>query len=572
MGLGEQPSRAAESAVARAGADLLLQHAALPRSGPFRPIADGYVDGDYLLWVAYRHGMLPFVERALADAPSCVVPHRIASQLNAHACANARRQAVYLREAASAVEALGADGRPVLALRSPVAAVALYDEPGQRQVEPVELLVQEEDYPAAVELLGERGYRPVRWLTSRREAALRRSRGMSAFHHPGLEVRLHLHIRLTPAFFSFGLDAEDLWRRRRHYPGPAGALPGLPPEELLLLICVHGALHLWDRMLWLSDVARLVERSSLDWPRLLALAHSTGSSQMLLAGLRLAAGLLAVDLPPDVRAQTERPSVLRLAESARERLLRDRRGRTGELERACFRLAALERPADRIRYWLGFATAVGPEDWEALDLPDRLTGLYRLVRPLRLAAAVVGRGAGPLRAPFVATPLPVVGRMLAAAAVGPDDLVYDLGCGDGRIVVEAARRYGARGVGIDVDPRRIEESRANARAAGVEHLVSFVEADITTIDVRPASVVAMWTLPALNLRLRSRLQADLRPGSRVVAHGFDMSDWAPTRMELVTGLGESIPIYVWAIGAGGAVLRAGDDAGSVALEGLSSHH
>jgi SAM-dependent methyltransferase len=145
--------------------------------------------------------------------------------------------------------------------------------------------------------------------------------------------------------------------------------------------------------------------------------------------------------------------------------------------------------------------------------------------------------------------------MLAAAAVGRNDLVYDLGCGDGRIVIEAARRYGARGVGFDLDPVRIDESRANARAAGVEHLVSFVQADIDAVDVGPASVVAIWTLPVVNLRLRPRLRAGLRPGARIVGHGFDMGDWAPTRTELATDHGESVPIYVWTIGppAPGAV-------------------
>lgn len=545
MQLANRPARTAEPSDDLPGADRLLLGAARPKPGAD---GDAYVDGDYLLWVGHRHGMLPLVEHALRDAASPVLPGRIAAQLTDHADANARRQALHLREAVTVAEALGAAGRRVLALRSPVAAAALYDEPGQRQVEPIELLVPRADRAAAVALLIGLGYEPVHRLPPRRDAALRRARGLAPFHHPTFDVRLHLHDRLTPAYFSFDLPFDDLWRRLQVYACPSGGLPGLSAEDLLLLTCVHGAFNLWDRLVWLSDLARVIERSTIDWPRLYARARATGSSRMLLAGLRLAADLLGLDLPADVAVLTETPAVAALAASARERLLWDRRGRTGETERARFRLAALERPIDRIGYGLGFATSPSLEDWAGLDLPDALTGLYGLVRPLRLAAAVAGLGAGSARAPFFATPYPVVERMLAAAAVGPDDLVYDLGCGDGRIVIEAARRRGARGVGFDLDPARIEESRANARAAGVEHLVSFVEADIDTVDLGPATVVAIWTLPVVNLRLRPRLQAQLRPGARIVGHGFDMDDWAPTRTELVTG-GEPVPVYVWTVGS-----------------------
>jgi SAM-dependent methyltransferase len=268
---------------------------------------------------------------------------------------------------------------------------------------------------------------------------------------------------------------------------------------------------------------------------------------MLLAGLRLAGDLLGAPLPPEVRVLTDDPAAAALARRARTRLVDDRRGRTGEVERAHFRLAALERRRDRLRYCLGFALAPTLEDWRALPLPDWLGAVHRLVRPLRLAAATVGLRLPSERAPFYATPLPIVERMLAAAAVGPGDLLYDLGCGDGRIVGEAARRRGARAVGVDVDPRRIAEARANARAVGVEHLVCFVRADAAAVDLSPASVVTLWTSPALNLRLRPKLLAELRPGARVVGHGFDMGDWVPTRTDLVPGSAETVVVYTWGI-------------------------
>jgi ribosomal protein L11 methylase PrmA len=148
-----------------------------------------------------------------------------------------------------------------------------------------------------------------------------------------------------------------------------------------------------------------------------------------------------------------------------------------------------------------------------------------------------------LDVPFVPTPENVVAQMLELAKVGPKDVVYDLGCGDGRIVIAAARRYGARGVGIDIDPQRIQESRANAYNAGVSTRVQFREGDLFKTDIRAASVVTLYLLPSLNLRLRPKLLEELKPGTRIVSYGFDMGDWKPAA---VREIGSST-IYLWVV-------------------------
>lgn len=127
---------------------------------------------------------------------------------------------------------------------------------------------------------------------------------------------------------------------------------------------------------------------------------------------------------------------------------------------------------------------------------------------------------------YVPTTPEVVSRMLDMAGVRPWDIVYDLGCGDGRIVIAAAKKYGTRGIGIDLDPARIREARANAKAAGVEHLVTFKVADLFKTDLTEATVVALYLLPELNRRLIPKLFAELPSGARVVSHDFDMGkDW-----------------------------------------------
>jgi SAM-dependent methyltransferase len=143
---------------------------------------------------------------------------------------------------------------------------------------------------------------------------------------------------------------------------------------------------------------------------------------------------------------------------------------------------------------------------------------------------------------YVATPHEVVDRMLYEAKVRPADVVYDLGCGDGRMVIAAAKQFGTRGVGIDLDPARIKEARANAKAQGVDKLVTFRVADLFQTDLREATVVLMYLLPEVNRRLKPKLFAELQPGARVVSHDFDMGkDWPPDRYVKFGSDG----IYVW---------------------------
>jgi hypothetical protein len=146
---------------------------------------------------------------------------------------------------------------------------------------------------------------------------------------------------------------------------------------------------------------------------------------------------------------------------------------------------------------------------------------------------------------FVATPQYVVNEMLELAGTNQNDVVYDLGCGDGRFVITAAKNFGARGVGIDIDPELIRKSLVNAKKAGVDDRVTFHEQDLFATDISPATIVALYLLPELNLSLRPRLFKQLKPGTRILSHDFDMGDWNP---DVVEQLGEST-YYYWVLPA-----------------------
>lgn len=148
-----------------------------------------------------------------------------------------------------------------------------------------------------------------------------------------------------------------------------------------------------------------------------------------------------------------------------------------------------------------------------------------------------------LDVPYVPTPQPVVDAMLKLANVQPGDRLYDLGSGDGRIVVTAAKRFGTRGVGVDLDPARVREAKANAQQAGVTDLVEFRQQDLFETDLRKATVVTLYLLPEINLRLRPKLLQELQPGTRIVSHAFDMGNWKPEKVMQVDGR----TIYFWTV-------------------------
>jgi SAM-dependent methyltransferase len=149
--------------------------------------------------------------------------------------------------------------------------------------------------------------------------------------------------------------------------------------------------------------------------------------------------------------------------------------------------------------------------------------------------------------PYVPTPNNVVEEMLKVANVSKNDVVYDLGCGDGRIVITAAQKYGARGIGVDISSDRIKESNENAQKAGVTDRVKFLQQDLFETDLKEATVVTLYLLPDVNRRLRPKLFRELKPGTRVVSHAFDMGEWNPEKVIKIPGSDRERTIYYWVI-------------------------
>src|SRR5262245_25882853 len=180
--------------------------------------------------------------------------------------------------------------------------------------------------------------------------------------------------------------------------------------------------------------------------------------------------------------------------------------------------------------------------------------LSALTLTVMLAIAAAGVHAQPLKplertldVPYVPTHERIVDEMLKIANVGKNDVLYDLGSGDGRIPITAAKRFGTRGVGVDIDPDRVREARENADKAGVADRVKFFQQDLFETDIKEATVVTLYLLPDVNLRLRPKLLAELKPGTRLVSHNYDMGDWKPLKTVVVKLPEGEHTVYFWVI-------------------------
>jgi tRNA G37 N-methylase Trm5 len=187
----------------------------------------------------------------------------------------------------------------------------------------------------------------------------------------------------------------------------------------------------------------------------------------------------------------------------------------------------------------------------ALTIGASISGPPWFGPPEALAQAARANDEGKKIVPYVPTPQEVVDRMLELAQVKKGDVVYDLGSGDGRIVVTAAKKYGVKAIGFEIDPERIKESHENIKKAGVGNLVEIRQQDIRTVDLSQASVLTMYLLPEVNLMIRPNIWKQMKPGSRVVSHDFDMGDWKPLKTEHIKDNSSwDHTLYLWHVEAG----------------------
>lgn len=369
----------------------LLLCCAQPQPGPdptarIKTLLQGTLDWSYLLQLVARRGLMPLLYWNLKAIGPEAVPQAILAQLQGDFQANARRNLLRTRELLQILALFTAHQVPMIPYKGPVLAALLYGNLSLREFSDLDILIPAQYLSKAKELLLSQGYHP--WTDPEHPASPRSYNLQFVRGEAGTEL-LELHWRVTPPYFAYGVELEAFWERLQPLSLAGVTVQGFSPEDLLLILCVHGGKDDWRRLKWVCDVAGLLRlQPDLDWDQVLRLAGSSGCERMLYLGLFLARDLLGVVLPPAVSAKMQAdPTAKRLARQMVERLFSVTVQPLLGIEKHLYYVRLREKWQDKLaylRYQLHAKVAPNANDEALFALPPALYFLYYPLRPVRL--------------------------------------------------------------------------------------------------------------------------------------------------------------------------------------------
>ena len=518
------------------------------------------LDWNVFLLAASRNHVLGLVSSRLQATGSDAIPRETLDFLRDCSTRIMQRNHYLAGELKRINSLFRANGIPALPFGGPPQAAMAYQDASLPEIKNLEFVIgqrntdlrntdqrsiDQRDVLRARDLLLADGYRREYTWDAAREAAELRFRRVIGLDRSEDGVHVWLFCDLDPGSYSRPLKLQSLTPSTVSLDGESIAT--LNAEDALLHACVHASGEALSPSLSLiSAAAHLASHLNGDaWERFLGRAGALGVRRKAVVILALARDLLGASYPEQIQSaiRSDR-EVPRLCAHVIGCLFSDMDYVPSMRKRAALQLAARERRVDQARLLIRLAALPTRDDWAMMPLP---ASAYYALRPLRMLGRRVGMFRPRRLAVFMPTPIEIVEEMLALAEVGQSDTVYDLGCGDGRIVISAASRHGAHGVGVDLDPDRVAEAKASARAAGVDHLVTFLQQNVMEVDISSASVVLLFLSPQANLMLRARLNQELPPHARIVSRSHDMGDWVPLKTKLVACDGALSRIHLWRV-------------------------
>ncbi|HEX8141792.1 MAG TPA: nucleotidyltransferase family protein [Pyrinomonadaceae bacterium] len=351
-----------------------------------QPLIEQIEDWERLLKISSRHLMMPLLYWHLRCAPAGIVPVAFMDRLRDYFHRNVARNLQLTAELCKLLRLFEENGIKAIPYKGPALALSLYGDTAFRQFSDLDLLIGKQDIVKATDLLASIGYRSPYTLNSKREASYLRSKREQLFTHPGGRVYVEIHWAFAPKPLAPSLDAERFCPRLEETSLNGIRTYALSTEDLLLILCVHGGKHRWERLAWLCDIAELiVAHPNMAWERLLEEAGVVGVRRMLLLGLLLVNDLLDVALPEVIRKEiTADTTISALAAYVRRNLFAEASSPPGTAESLFFNYKIRERRWDAARYCYYMTVPPTPAEWMAVDLPTNLSFLYYLVRPARL--------------------------------------------------------------------------------------------------------------------------------------------------------------------------------------------
>ena len=351
----------------------------------------GPLDWPNLVETATRQGVMPLLTVSLREVCPAAVPAAVLDDLQARFRKNTISNLLLASETRSLLNLFAAHGVRAIPFKGATLAASAYGDVALRQFHDTDLWIRREDAVKAKQLLVAQGYRPDHQLTPTQEAAFLKSECEYAFKKI---VYVELQWEIVQRRYSFTINDESLWQRAGQIEIEGATFPVLAPEDLLLILCVHGTKHGWSRLAWIVDIGELIARHMpLDWQTVIEHARRLGGLRMLRLGLALADQLTGAALPPEIAEQIEADAVVKqLAAQVRRSLFDDLSPAPNGAENTRFYIRARERWRDRWRCYLRHAFAPTVTDMIAMRLPRPLFFLYPLLRPIRLLVKYARKG------------------------------------------------------------------------------------------------------------------------------------------------------------------------------------
>jgi SAM-dependent methyltransferase len=503
---------------------------------------------------AFEHHLESLLLENLAAARDDVVP-KATKDLLRDTCRKASGTALLLSSEFLRVQAIFDSAElPLIPYKGPILAWLAYGSLTRRRYLDLDYFLEQKNLPSATALLKFAEFRADFQQREEVSGSDGPVPGQYGFYREATRSQVELHTERTLRYYPVPLNFSKMRERLLTVEISGREVRTFSIEDTLIMLCVHGAKHFWERLAWIVDIAELIARQPVDWTLALGIATKLKSRRLLLLGLSLAHDLFGAQIPDPVIAEARRDAnVGWLANRVYDELAGAADPRAGVIPRAMFRLRSGDGVPNSTRHMLRLISSPTLGDHKSIRLPRMLSPLYAFVRPLNLMRQY-GLGLRGRKEPDLAGYLPmrpeVVDRMLKFAGAQPGDVLYDLGCGDGRIVISAAKQLGIRAVGVDIDPRRIAESKANARKQGVGDKVEFLLKDALSVDLSEATVVTLYLETCGNLRLVDSLKRQLKPGARIISCDAEMLGWpCNERQELIRPGGEVTRLYLWRITA-----------------------
>lgn len=346
------------------------------------------IDWAYLLRMAHKHKLRPLLYHHLNATCPEAVPERILDQLQEDYYRISRRNFLLTGELLKLLNLFAAHGICAIPYKGPTLALAVYGNLALREFTDLDILVQTQNVRQTAELLKDLGYQRQFQLGNAQEADFLYHKNQHLFRHAESRIAVEIHWAFEQRYFSVPLDPESLKQRIQTLSIGSQQVWLYAPEDLFLLLCVHGFQHFWEQLRWICDLAEVVRvHESMDWSRIMTQARELGVERLLLLGVHLTYDLLDTAFPGEVMEKLEAdPAIKALAEQVQNQLEREADDRPGFFETYLFHLRAREHWRDKIRYCFGLAVTPSGLDWSLLQLPPALSPLYYAVRPFRLAA------------------------------------------------------------------------------------------------------------------------------------------------------------------------------------------